>query len=149
ATRSHAMLNTARDLLVLFVAIAGALTVSLLFYNRQAAESANAPEASENSAELLETLDPGPEPTEDAIALANHPVFKGQITPQQAEKLIQAALQLTQFEPWDRHPYPKNCLPYYIGMYFNDLGAFYLYPASMAIHIPSKLQPGQRLTKEQ
>jgi hypothetical protein len=126
------MLTTARDLLILLVAIGGAATVAVLLYEPATAVS-----------------DPGPEASQEAIELAKHPFFDGKISPQQAEKLIQAAMQLSQFEPWDTVPYPMNCLPNYTEMDFNDRGDFFLSPGSVGIHFPYKMLPGERLTKEQ
>jgi hypothetical protein len=94
------------------------------------------------------TADPGLEVSAEAVELAKNPFFKGQITPQQAEKLIQAAMQITQFGDVNI-PYPMNCLPFYVGMTFNDLGDFCLFPNSAGIHFPYKLLPGEKLTPEQ
>jgi hypothetical protein len=67
-----------------------------------------------------------------AVALSRHPFFKGQITPQQAEQLIQAAMQLG---------------PEYPGLDFNDLGDFCLRHKAYYRLVP--LNPGEHLTKEQ
>ena len=56
-------------------------------------------------------------------------------------------MQITQFDDWKRgtaqDEYPMNCLPYYCGMTFNDLGDFDLFPASKCIHVPDN--PGEKL----
>jgi hypothetical protein len=69
-------------------------------------------------------------PNPEAVELSQHPWFDGKITPQQADRLIRATMQMSP-------EHPVLC--------FNDLGDFWIVPEPIYLQTPTNREEGDRL----